>query len=248
MTIFSVLGVAASVISVLLATAARDQDSAALDVSLTSKLRIVSYEATSLDKIPMKVSESEDDPASDASISAAAVDVAVENLHDQSALITRVDVEVRAVYALRACGGGPLSATAEFDILIPTDRKVVGQVFGQDKMFEVEGKRKDRFAVSVGPALMVESDLVQIFHVDLLLRLQSGETVRADDIMLVPPGSAQDDDRIVTTLGTAKTGFNGSPACLRGARAMADAAVTAKAAKQSPRLAALHAKLHAVGY
>ncbi|EMD22968.1 hypothetical protein C791_7785 [Amycolatopsis azurea DSM 43854] len=247
-TIVSVVGLAASVISVLVATAAFDQDSAALDVSLTSKVRIVSYEASSLDKIPMKVSEGEEDPASDLSISAAAVDVAVENLHDQSALITRVDVEVRAAYALRACGGGPLSATARFDIPIPADRNVVGRVFGQDKMFEVEGKRKDRFAVSVGPDRMVENDLVQIYHVDLLLRLQSGETVRADDIMLVPPGSAGDDDRIVATLGTTTTGFLGSPECLRKARAMVDAAVEAKAAKQSPRLAALHAKLHAVGY
>ncbi|WP_191250753.1 hypothetical protein [Amycolatopsis oliviviridis] len=242
--IVSVVGLVASVASVLIATAAFDQDSAAL----TSELRIVSYEATSLDKIPMKMSEGEEEPAADASISAAAVDVAVENLHDQSALITRVDVQVRAVHALRACGGGPLSATAEFDILIPTDRKVAGQVFGQGKMFEVEGKRKDRFAVSVGPERLIENDLVQIFHVDLLLRLQTGETVRADDIMLVPPGSAQDDDRIVTTLGTTKTGFAGSPECLRRARAMVDAAVGAKAAKQAPRLAALHAKLHAVGY
>ncbi|MEV7548509.1 hypothetical protein AB0N89_02675 [Amycolatopsis sp. NPDC089917] len=245
MAIVSVVGLAASVTSVLIATAAFDQGAAAV----AAKLRIVSYEATSLDKIPMKMSEGEEDPALDTSISAAAVEVTVENPHDRPALITRVDVEIRAVYAVRACGGGgPLSAAAKFDILIPADRNVAGQVFGQDKMVEVEGKRKDRFAVSVGPERLAGSDLVQIYHVDLLLRLQSGETVRADDIMLVPPGSAADDDRVVATLGTTHTGFNGSPECLRGARDMVDAAVATKAAKQSPRLAALYAKLHAVGY
>ncbi|WP_410597882.1 hypothetical protein [Amycolatopsis sp. lyj-23] len=237
-----------ALVSIIVSTAGYKQDATALDTSLTPAVNVVSYEATTLDKIPMELTEHQGEHTTNSLIPAAAVDVVVENLHGQSALITRVDAEVRTVYTLRACGAGELKATAKFDIKIPTDRNVHGQSFGQSKFFEVEGNRKDEFAVSVGPVSMPENALANIFHIDLLIRMQSGETLRANDIMLMTPGTKEDDDRLIGALSGTNNGLGGSPTCLKAARGLVDAAVSARATKQSPRLAALHAKMHAVGY
>jgi hypothetical protein len=242
----SLVGVAVAVVSLVVAKAAYDQDAAGKDASMTPRVNLVSYELTSVDDVAAEFSEDVDKPAESVSVKAPAVDVVLENLHDQSALITRVDAQVRGVHTVQACGGGPLQITARYDIRIPQDG--AGRTFGEDKKFEVEGKRKERFLVSVGPERIIETNLVHVFHLDLLIRLQNGETVRADDIMLADEGTAQDDDNVVAALATKERGFAGSRECLLKARQEVDQAVAVRAAKQSPRLAALHAKMHAAGY
>lgn len=240
------VGVAVAVASLVVAKAAYDQDAAGKDASMTPKVNVVAYELTTVNDVAGEFSDDVDKAPESVSVRAMAVDVTLENLHDQSALITRVDAEVRGVHSVQACGGGPLQITARYDVRIPRDG--AGLKFGKDVKFEVEGKRKDRFLVSVGPEKIIAPDLVQIFHFDLLLRLQNGDTLRAPDIMLVSDGSAQDDDQVVTSLATKEGGFIGSRECLIKARDKVDQAVAARAAKQHPRLAALHARLHSVGY
>ncbi|MFD4635876.1 hypothetical protein ACFWN2_01105 [Lentzea sp. NPDC058436] len=244
--VVSIVGVAVAVVSLVVAKAAYDQDAAGKDASMTPRVNVVGHELTSVDDVAAELSEDVDKPTEKVSVKALAVDVVLENLHDQSALITRVDAEVRGVHTVQACGGGPLQITAQYHVRIPQDG--AGRKFGSDVKFEVEGKRKDRFVVSVGPEKVIETDLVQIFHLDLLLRLQNGETLRVNDIMLADGGSAEDDDNVVVALATKARGFTGSRECLLRARQKVDQAVAARAATQSPRLAALHARLHAVGY
>lgn len=240
--LLGVLGTVVAVASFVLGKAAFEQDSRALDVSLTSRVDLVTYEASTVGDIPMEVFNA-DRHQGTSTTNAAAVDVVVENLHDQPGLITRIDVEMKAVHRIAQCGGGPLNATARYDIAVPLDADPAGRTFSLDRLHKVPGKDKDRFAVTVGPDRVHESDLVQIFHFDLVLVLHSGGSLRADDIMLIsPPGDAQDNDRIVTAL----TG-PGARECLFEARHQLDEAMRAQVEKRSPRIAELHAKLHAAG-
>ncbi|MBB5850520.1 hypothetical protein ACFQ05_32570 [Amycolatopsis umgeniensis] len=176
------------------------QDNEGQQRSASANLKIISFKPDIKSNIPYNRPEHESKSSSEEpTIDGAAIDIVLENTHDQPAIITQIDVAVKDVASLGSCrGAGELGATAKYDFALPTDKSAIGRTFSKQELFQVQGKIADRMIVGIGPESLSEGIWATIYTVSITLHTRD-RRLETSDVSLVDPGVANVYNGIGTT-------------------------------------------------
>jgi hypothetical protein len=121
------------------------------------------------------------------------IDVALRNLGNAPALITRAEFKFQRVDALAPCtGAGELEYSAGYDIRVPHSLLGKGPFVKDRSMrFQVKPNTVDRVGFTVGPERFGEGAWPWIYDVEILLHQDTGQTLRVGRVLLLVPAFDQ---------------------------------------------------------
>ncbi|MHA6800741.1 hypothetical protein [Bounagaea algeriensis] len=173
-----------------------------------------------------------------------AIDVVLENSHDQPGVVTELELVVKNRDRLRTCtGAGPISIETQYDFRVPDDFD--GTSIRKPVLHQIPAHDQERLLVTVGPENEAPNSWGTIFTVDLVLKEESGKRHALRDLTIMP--SWQDDRTIASVVSSEHgNGWSQSPSCLRGNMRTLDNALD-RPGEHSPAIAELRDRLRAAG-